>query len=240
MYSHSKVQKLLKAARKSRPSDRKESSPVIIIKTPEQIEGIRKSSILAAKTLDHIAPFVVPGVTTQEIDEKVATFMRDHGAIAATLGYKGYPKSSCISINEVVCHGIPGPQALKEGDIVNVDVTTILDGYYGDTSRMYAVGQVSDEADKIMNVTREALYLGIEEVRPGNRFGNIGYVIQRYASRHGYSVVYQFCGHGVGLEFHEEPQVNHTAPRNTGPMMAPGMTFTIEPMLNAGGPLAPH
>lgn len=211
---------------------------MIKIKTPEQIEGIRRSSVLAAKTLDHISSWVVPGVATQDIDQEIEKFMRDNGAIPATLGYKGYPKSSCISINEVICHGIPGPDVLKEGDIVNIDVTTILDGYYGDTSRMFEVGTISDEALSLLNITYEALYAGIKMVSPGNRFGDIGYAIQKYASNFGYSVVHQFCGHGIGLEFHEEPQVNHSAPKNSGPLMVPGMTFTIEPMLCVGSPFA--
>lgn len=209
----------------------------IIIKTPEQIEGIRKSCRLAAETLDFAAQFVKEGVTTAFIDEKIEEFILAHGAVPAPKGYNGFPKASCISPNNVVCHGIPSEHVvLKEGDIINIDITTILDGYYGDTSRMFAVGNIAEEAEKLVNVTKHCLDLGIEQVKPGNYFGNIGFVINRYARANGYSVVYEFCGHGVGLEFHEEPQVDHTARRNTGPKMKPGMIFTIEPMINQGKP----
>jgi methionyl aminopeptidase len=209
----------------------------IIIKTPEQIEGIRQSSKLAGQTLEYIAEFVKPGVSTEFLNQKVDAFMREHGAIPATLGYGGYPKSCCISLNEVVCHGIPSEQEiLRDGDILNIDVTTILNGYYGDTSRMFTVGEVSDEALDLIEVTRHCLNLGIQQVRPGNQFGNIGHAISKYAKAQGYSVVYEFCGHGVGVQFHEEPQVDHTSRQNSGPYMKPGMTFTIEPMINQGRP----
>ncbi len=207
----------------------------IIIKTAEQIEGIRKSSRLAAATLDYAAQFVKEGVNTGFIDDKIEAFIVKHGAIPATKGYNGYPKSSCISLNEVVCHGIPSTATvLKSGDILNIDVTTILDGYFGDTSRMFTVGDVSPDAQKLIDVTRHCLGLGIQQVRPGNQFGNIGFVISRYAKANGFSVVYEFCGHGVGLKFHEEPQVDHSSRRNRGPNMEPGMIFTIEPMINEG------
>ena len=209
----------------------------IIIKTPEQIEGIRKSSQLAGQTLEFIAPFVKEGVSTEFLNQKIEAFIREHGAIPATLGYGGYPKSCCISLNEVVCHGIPSEtEILKNSDILNIDVTTILNGYYGDTSRMYTVGEVSDAALDLIEVTKHCIDLGIQQVRPGNQFGNIGYAISKYAKAQGYSVVYEFCGHGVGVDFHEEPQVDHTSRRNTGPVMKPGMTFTIEPMINQGRP----
>jgi methionyl aminopeptidase len=209
----------------------------IIIKTPEQIEGIRKSCRLAAQTLDYAAQFVKAGVTTEFIDNKIEEFVREHNAIPATKGYNGYPKSSCISLNEVVCHGIPSTKTLlKEGDILNIDITTILDGYYGDTSRMFTVGEINNGAKNLIDVTRHCLDLGIQQVKPGNYFGNIGFVISRYAKAKGYSVVYEFCGHGVGVEFHEEPQVDHTSRRNKGPKMKPGMIFTIEPMINQGRP----
>ena len=209
----------------------------IIIKTPEQIEGIRKSSKLAARALDHAEQYVNAGVSTEFIDDKIEEFVRTHGAIPATKGYNGYPKSSCISLNEVVCHGIPSPETiLKNGDILNIDVTTILDGFYGDTSRMFTVGEISAEAEELIDVTWHCLDLGIEQVKPGNRFGNIGFVINRYAKSKGFSVVYEFCGHGVGVKFHEEPQVDHASRRNTGPVMKPGMIFTIEPMINQGKP----
>lgn len=211
----------------------------IRIKTPEQIEGIRKSCKLAARTLDYAEQFVEAGINTEFIDDKIEEFILSHGAIPATKGYNGYPKSSCISPNNVICHGIPSKNTiLKEGDILNIDITTILDGYYGDTSRMFSVGEVSKEAEELMDVAWRCLDLAIEQVKPGNRFGNIGFVISRLAKAKGYSVVYEFCGHGVGIEFHEEPQVDHTSRRNTGPVMKPGMIFTIEPMINQGRPKA--
>lgn len=211
----------------------------IIIKTPEQIEGIRQSCRLAAQTLDYAEQFVKEGVATSFIDEKIEEFIRSHGAVPAPKGYNGFPKASCISPNNVICHGIPSTgTVLKEGDILNIDITTILNGYYGDTSRMFTVGEVSPAADKLIDTTLHCLDLGIEQVKPGNRFGNIGFVISRYAKAKGYSVVYEFCGHGVGLEFHEEPQVDHTSRRNSGPEMKPGMIFTIEPMINQGKPKA--
>lgn len=207
----------------------------IIIKTPEQIEGIRKSSKLAGNTLNFIEEYVKPGVNTEYLDNLIHDFMKDHGAIPATLGYNGYPKSSCISPNNVICHGIPSKDVvLKEGDIINIDVTTILDGYFGDTSRMFAVGEISNEAKKLLETTKHCLNLGIQQVSPKNLFGNIGFAISRYAQAKGYSVVYEFCGHGIGLEFHEEPQVDHIARRNSGQVMKPGMIFTIEPMINIG------
>ncbi len=206
----------------------------ILIKNPEQIDGIRKSSKLAAKTLRFAGGLVKPGVKTEDIDRNIEQFIRDHGAIPATLGYRGYPKSSCISINDVICHGIPGPYELKEGDILNIDVTTILNGYFGDTSAMFTVGVISEYAQKLIRVTNECLDIGIAQCFPGNYLGNIGFEINCHALAHGYSVVYEFCGHGVGVKFHEEPEVNHIAPKNSGPILKPGMTFTIEPMINAG------
>lgn len=209
----------------------------IIIKTAEQIEGIRQSCRLAAETLDYAEQFVVPGVNTAFIDEKIEEFILANGAIPATKGYNGYPKSSCISPNNVVCHGIPSPNTvLKAGDIINIDITTILNGYFGDTSRMFTVGNVSTDAEELIDATWHCLNLGIEQVKPGNYFGNIGFVISRYAKAKGFSVVYEFCGHGVGVQFHEEPQVDHAARRNTGAKMKPGMIFTIEPMINQGKP----
>jgi methionyl aminopeptidase len=209
----------------------------IIIKNPHQIEGIRKSSRLAALTLDFIEEFVKPGVTTAYLDRKIEDFILSHHAVAATKGYNGFPCASCISPNNVVCHGIPSEKTiLQEGDIINIDVTTILDGYFGDTSRMYAVGTISPAARKLIEATRHCLNLGIQQVKPGNYFGNIGFVISRYIRSVSFSVVYQFCGHGVGVQFHEEPQVDHTSRRNSGPVMKPGMIFTIEPMINEGNP----
>jgi len=209
----------------------------IIIKNPEQIEGIRRSSRLAAETLDYISEFVKAGVNTRVLDDKIEEFILDHKAIPATKGYNGFPGSSCISPNEVVCHGIPSANTvLKEGDIVNIDVTTIVNGFYGDTSRMFCVGEIAPIAHKLVEATKHCLDLGIQQVKPGNHFGNIGYVISRLAKSRGFSVVYEFCGHGVGVKFHEDPQVDHTSRRHAGPVMKPGMTFTIEPMINQGYP----
>lgn len=211
----------------------------IIIKTPEQIEGIRQSAVLAAKTLDYAGQFVREGVNTEYIDSMIEEFILSHGAVPAPKGYNGFPKSSCISPNNVICHGIPSKNTvLKNGDIINIDITTILNGYYGDTSRMFSVGEISKEAADLIDTSSHCLDLGIEQVKPGNRLGNIGFVIQRYAKAKGYTVVYEFCGHGVGIDFHEEPQVDHASRRNSGPEMKPGMIFTIEPMINQGKPKA--
>lgn len=206
----------------------------VIIKTPEQIEGIRKSSHLARQTLKYIAPFIKEGVTTAYINKLVDDYMRQHGAIPATLNYRGYPASCCTSVNDVVCHGIPSDYTLKNGDILNVDVTPILNGYYGDTCMMYEVGEVSKEAKQLIEVTKKCLDLGIEQCFPGNYIGNIGYAIANYAHKFGYGVVYEFCGHGVGVKFHEGLEISHIADKNTGPKMKPGMTFTVEPMINIG------
>lgn len=218
----------------------------IIIKTASQIEGIRKSCQLAAKTLQFLEAFVSPGTSTESLNTLADEYIRDHGAIPAPLGYKpsgckqGYPKSICTSINEVICHGIPAEDAiLQEGDILNIDVTTILDGYYGDTSTMYRVGDISEDAEHLLKTCRDSLNKGIAQVRPNNFFGNIGYAIYNHATIFNQcSVVYQFVGHGVGLDFHEEPNVHHIAFKDSGPIMKPGMVFTIEPMLNLKGPEA--
>ena len=206
----------------------------IVIKTPEQIEGIRRSSELAAKTLKHLEQYIKPGVKTIELNDIAEEFMRAHNARPATKGYKGFKHASCISPNDVVCHGVPNQTVLQLGDIVNVDVTTILDGYFGDTCRMYSVGDISEYAQKLIDTTKECLRIGMEQCYPENHLNNIGYHIAEHAHLHGYSVVYEFCGHGVGLKFHEEPEVSHIAEKNTGPILKPGMTFTIEPMINAG------
>ncbi len=207
----------------------------IIIKTPEQIEGIRRSSKLAAATLDMIAGYVKPGITTEELDNVCNAFILKNGGVSACIGYNGYPKFTCISIGDVVCHGIPnGKTVLKDGDIVNVDVTTIVDGYFGDTSRTYLVGNVSSAAKKLVETAKKCLDVGISEVRPGNRFGNIGYAIANYAEKLGYGVVREYTGHGTGIRFHEEPYVVHKAPKDSGAKMEPGMIFTIEPMINMG------
>ena len=206
----------------------------IVIKTPEQIEGIRRSSELAAKTLKHLEQYIKPGVKTIELNDIAEEFMRANNARPATKGYKGFKHASCISPNDVVCHGVPNQTVLQLGDIVNVDVTTILDGYFGDTCRMYSVGDISEYAQKLIDTTKECLRIGMEQCYPENHLNNIGYHIAEHAHLHGYSVVYEFCGHGVGLKFHEEPEVSHIAEKNTGPILKPGMTFTIEPMINAG------
>jgi len=206
----------------------------IKIKTAEQIEGIRESSKLAAKTLKYIEDFVKPGVTTLELDTLIEKFVRDNGATPATKGYRGYKYASCISPNEVVCHGVPNQYVLKEGDILNIDVTTILNSYFGDTCKMYYVGTPTDYAKKLVETTKECLQLGMQECKPGAHLGDIGAAISDHAHANGYSVVYEFCGHGVGLKFHEEPDVQHISKRGTGPVLKPGMIFTIEPMINAG------
>jgi methionyl aminopeptidase len=207
---------------------------MIRVKAKKQIGKIRKSCQLAALTLKYLEPFVVPGVTTEELDFLADEFIRKAGAIPACLGYKGFPKSVCISVNEVVCHGIPGPRKLADGDIVNIDVTTILEGYFGDTSRMYEVGTVSEDAKRLLQVAKECLDVGIKAVMPGGRLGMIGHEISTHAHRNGFSVVEDYCGHGVGLAFHEEPTVSHVSGPLEGPVLKPGFIFTIEPMINEG------
>ncbi len=207
----------------------------IIIKNEVQIAGIRKSCRLTRDILDAITPRIRPGITTEQINTWVHELTLANGAIPAPLNYRGYPKSVCTSINEVICHGIPSPdRVLREGDILNVDVTTILNGYYGDSSRMFLIGEVSPEARKLVEVTRECLELGIAQVKPGNRLGDIGYAIQKHAESHGYSVVRAFVGHGTGLYFHEAPDILHYGVPHTGVELVPGMVFTIEPMINIG------
>lgn len=211
----------------------------IRIKTPEQIEGVRKSARLAAEVLKYLEQFAIQGITTKYINDKALEYIMDHGAKSATLGYKshGSPEFSgaiCASPNDVICHGVPNSYELKDGDVLNIDVTTILNNYYGDTCKMYSIGKISDRTQKLLDVTKKCLHLGIKQCRPGNRFGNIGYEIQKYAEGEGFSVVWQFCGHGVGLKFHEEPEVSHVGEKNTGKKMKPGMIFTIEPMINEG------
>ena len=199
-------------------------------------EGMRRAGRLAASILDAIVPLMQPGVTTAEIDDKVRELMLAGGAVPATLGYRGYTHSCCISINHVVCHGIPGEKALKDGDIVNVDVTPLLDGWHGDTSRMYLVGDVPLKARRLVDVTHECLMIGIEKAQPGARLGDIGAAIEAYARQFRYGVVREFCGHGLGRLFHDAPEVVHAATAGTGPELRPGMFFTIEPMINLGRP----
>ena len=212
----------------------------IKIKTPEDIEKMRIAGRLASELLDYITPFVVAGTTTERLDELCHAYMRDvQGTIPAPLnyappGHRPFPKSICTSINHQICHGIPGDRVLKNGDILNIDVTVIKDGYHGDTSRMFMIGQPSVLARRLVDVTWQCLWLGIEQVRPGARLGDIGHAIQAYAEKQGFSIVREFCGHGIGRQFHEEPQVLHYGRPGTGPKLEEGMIFTIEPMLNAG------
>jgi methionyl aminopeptidase len=206
----------------------------IKIHGPEDFEGMRKAGSLAAETLDFIAPHVQPGVTTGILDRLCHEFIVDHGAIPAPLGYRGFPKSICTSVNHVVCHGIPGDKKLEVGDIVNIDVTTIVDGWHGDTSRMFAVGTAAVKARKLIDVTYEAMMRGIQVVRPGATTGDIGHAIQTYAEGHRFSVVRDFCGHGLGRVFHDAPSILHYGKAGTGTKLRAGMFFTIEPMINAG------
>ncbi|MBL4807474.1 MAG: type I methionyl aminopeptidase [Rhodobacteraceae bacterium] len=194
------------------------------------------SGRLAAESLDMIAEFVVPGVTTLELNDRIHQFVEDAGAISATVGYRGYQHASCISINHVVCHGIPSDKRLKDGDILNIDVTCILDGWFGDTSRMYVAGKLGRKPERLIDVTHEALMKGIAQVKPGNTFGDIGAAIQRFAEGHRMSVVRDFCGHGLGQVFHAAPNVLHYGRWGTGAVFEPGMIFTIEPMINLGRP----
>ena len=212
----------------------------ITIKTAQDIEKMRVACRLASEVLDYITPFVKAGVTTKELDRLCHEYMTNvQGSISATLGYAPegctpYPAASCISLNHVICHGIPSEKPLKNGDILNIDITVIKDGYYGDTSRMFMVGEVSQYARRLVKVTYECLWKGIDQVKPGAHLGDIGHVIQQYAEGCGYSVVQEFCGHGIGRNFHESPQVLHYGRPGTGVELRPGMIFTIEPMINQG------
>jgi methionyl aminopeptidase len=203
---------------------------------PEAFDGMRKAGQLAAENLDALAPLVQPGVTTAALDTFVREFTLDNGAVPATLGYRGYAHSCCISINHVVCHGIPSDKTLKEGDIVNIDVTPLLDGWHGDSSRMFLVGEVPLKARRLVDVTHECLMLGIEQAKPGAHLGDIGAAIQAHAEANRYGIVREFCGHGLGRLFHDAPEVVHAARAGTGPELKPGMFFTIEPMINLGKP----
>ena len=212
------------------------------LKTPQEIEKMRVAGRLAGEVLDYVTPHVKPGITTDELDSLCHEFMvKVQETIPAPLnyappGYVPYPKSICTSVNHVVCHGVPGPKRLKAGDIVNIDITVIKDGYHGDTSRMFYAGEPSIQARRLCEATYECMWLGIESVRPGAYLGDIGHAIQTHAERHGFSVVREFCGHGIGSKFHEEPQVLHYGRPQTGLKLQPGMIFTIEPMINAGKP----
>lgn len=205
-----------------------------MIKTPDEIAGIRKSSQLAAKVLEFIEPHISPGISTIEINDLCHKFIIEHGATPSPLGYKGYPKSICTSVNEVVCHGIPGGYKLRDGDIVKVDVTTFLGGFHGDTCKTFAVGKISRSARDLMKATEESLYVAIETVKPGGHFGDIGAAIQKFVEPKGYSVVREYGGHGIGKSFHEDPHVSHVGKVGFGPSFQNGMVFTIEPMINQG------
>ena len=210
------------------------------VKTPEEIEGMRVAGKLAAEVLDFIAPYVKPGVTTGYLDQLCHDYMIEvQDTVPAPLhyappGHRPYPKSVCTSVNHQVCHGVPGDKVLRHGDIVNIDVTVIKDGWHGDTSRMFYAGEPSVQAKRLCDVTYEAMWKGIDAVRPGATLGDIGYAVQRHAETHGYSVVREFCGHGIGRRFHEEPQILHYGRPGQGLELVQGMTFTVEPMINAG------
>jgi len=207
----------------------------IHIKTPEETDKMRIAGHLAAEVLEMIAPYVKPGITTNELDQICHDYIITvQQAIPAPLNYHGFPKSICTSVNHQVCHGIPGKRALKPGDIVNIDITVIKDGFHGDTSKMFMVGETSVIAKRIIRISHECLRIGIEMVKPGIHLGDIGYAIQRHAESCNTSIVREYCGHGIGLEFHEEPQVLHYGKPGTGITLEPGMIFTIEPMVNAG------
>lgn len=208
-----------------------------LLKTPEQIAAIRKSADLNTAVLDHVAAHIRPGMSTAEIDQLVYDYTTTHGGIPAPLNYCGFPKSVCTSINNVVCHGIPDEhEILEEGDIINVDVSTILDGYYSDASRMFAIGTLSPEAEKLMRVTKECVELGLAAANPWGHLGDIAHAINSHAQKNGYSVVEEIGGHGIGLEFHEDPFVSYVTPKGSEMVLVPGMIFTIEPMINEGSP----
>jgi methionyl aminopeptidase len=204
------------------------------LKSAADVEKIRRAGELVMATFKEVEAVLAPGLVTDEIDRIVHDFTLRHGATPAPLNYRGFPKSVCVSINEVICHGIPGPRALADGDIVNIDITSILDGYYADANQTYFIGTPSDDARKIVRVARNCLKEGLAMIRPGNCIGDIGWAIQQFAESQGCSVVREFVGHGVGFDFHEAPQVPHFGRKNTGVPLAPGMVFTVEPMINLG------
>lgn len=209
--------------------------PLKIIRSEEQIAGIRESAKINTALLDYISENIREGITTQDVDDMVYEFTRSHGAIPAPLHYEGYPKSCCVSRNEIVCHGIPNKnEFLRNGDIVNVDVSTIYNRYFSDASRMFMIGDVSEECKRLVKVTKECLEIGIATAQPWARMGDVGAAIQEHAEKNGYSVVHELCGHGCGVKFHEPPEVLHYGKRGTEELIIPGMTFTIEPMINMG------
>ena len=214
--------------------------PRKVLRTPEQLEGIRESAKINTALLDYISENIREGMSTEEIDVLVYDFTTSHGAIPAPLNYEGFPKSVCTSINDVVCHGIPNKnEILKSGDIINVDVSTIYKGYFSDASRMFMIGDVNLDMQKLVQVTKECMEIGIAAAQPWKQLGDVGAAIQEHAEKNGFSVVRDLCGHGVGMQFHEEPDVEHFGRRGTGMMIVPGMTFTIEPMMPTDGPSAP-
>ncbi|MGO5204112.1 type I methionyl aminopeptidase [Parolsenella catena] len=207
-----------------------------LLKTPEDIEGIKRSAAINVGVLDMVAERIAPGVTTAEVDQWIYDYTVERGGIPADLNYEGFPKSVCTSINDVVCHGIPSERdVLREGDIVNVDCSTILDGYFSDSSRMFCIGEVSPERKKLVDVTRESIQRGLAQVKPWNTLGDMAHAVQTYVEENGFNVVREFGGHGIGKEFHEDPFVSHVGEPGEGVVLAPGMCFTIEPMVNAGG-----
>ncbi len=208
----------------------------VTIKTPAEIEQMRVAGRLAADVLDMIGPYVVPGVTTEELNARCHDFIVNvQKAVPAPLNYRGFPKSICTSVNHVVCHGIPSPdKRLKQGDIINIDITVIKDGWHGDTSRMFAVGKIAPAAQRLIDITHEAMWTGIRQIRPGARLGDLGAAIQQFVEPQHLSIVREYCGHGIGRIFHEDPQVLHYGERGRGVELVPGMTFTVEPMVNAG------
>ena len=208
-----------------------------LLKTPEQIKAIQESADLNTAVLDHVAAHIREGMSTEEIDRLVYDYTTQHGGIPAPLNYQGFPKSVCTSVNNVVCHGIPDEnEILKEGDIINVDVSTILNGYYSDASRMFTIGQISTAAEKIVRVTKECVELGLKAAKPWGHLGDIAYAISTHARKNGFSVVEDIGGHGIGLEFHEDPYVSYVTPKGSEMVLVPGMMFTIEPMINEGSP----
>lgn len=229
---HKPVEEKLKQLKKQKQIVPKKK----LIKTVSQIEGIKRAGAANQKVLDYVEKYVKAGVTTEEINARVDEYTRKIGGIPATLGYEGYPKSVCTSINEVVCHGIPDPEReLKEGDIVNIDCTTIMDGYFGDASRMYCIGDVSAEKRQLVEATKKCTEIGVAAIKPWGYLGDVGFVIESYAKSLGYSVVREIGGHGCGVQFHEDPFVYHVGRPNTGMILVPGMTLTVEPMINMGG-----
>ena len=218
------------------PTKARRTPGVIPLHGSEGFEGMRKAGALTARALDILSDYVEPGVPTATLDKVAHEFARDHGAVPATIFYRGYRHALCTSINHVVCHGIPGDRVLKDGDIINIDHTVIVDGWHGDSSRMYAVGEINARSRKLIDVTYESLALGLAQVKPGNTFGDIGFAIQRHVEAARMSVVRDFCGHGIGRLFHDSPNVLHYGRKGEGAVLKPGMFFTIEPMVNIGKP----